>query len=151
MANNNKITVQGNLTADCEIFKDKVVKCRVAVNKGKDKDPIYLGVTLFTDNVDMLDKCYEELLKGTRVEVDGAIDIQVYTDADGVKHTDTVIIADEIKAIKGSYIPLKNPKPDDKPARRERSNNGGGNKSDKKPPRERAKIEEDSTNDDCPF
>lgn len=133
MANNNNITIQGNLCANCEIYKDRVVKMRVAVNRGKDKEPLYVSVALFTDNEDMLDKCFQDLLKGTRVEVNGTLDIQTYTAKDETVKTDVVIIADEIKAIKYTYIPLK--KKDDKPATT----------------RKRTKLKEDDNDDDFPF
>lgn len=134
MANNNNITIQGNLCADCEIFKNRVVKMRVAVNKGKDKGPLYVSVALFTDNEDMLDKCFQDLIKGARVEVNGTLDIQTYTAQDETVKTDVAIIADEIKVIKYTYIPLK--------------------KKDNNPDttRKRTRLKEDNNDDgDCPF
>lgn len=119
MAYNNSIVVRGNLCADCEVH-DNRVDFRIAVNVSKEKS-IYLRVKLFTDNIDMLNKCFDALVRGVAVEVRGALDVYEFESADGAKHTIVGIIASDIIRIEGLYLPIKNKPAEDKPAGRSRN------------------------------
>lgn len=106
MAYNNKITVVGNLTVDSVLLKQKVIKTRVAISTYKGGDPLYAGVTLFTDNPDMQESALRVLLKGTHVEVSGGLKVNEWQSDAGTPHTEVTINADEIKVISHCFFPL---------------------------------------------
>lgn len=118
MAYNNKLELEGNLCDDCAIYKDRVVRARLAVTRSRDgsKDPLYVNVSLFTDNADNLDRCYDKLVKGAHVRVRGTLDVSTYEDSEGYERTDVRMIADEIAMISNVFLPLKEkPAEEDKP------------------------------------
>ena len=106
----NKVILCGNLTKDMEvkIYKGKtkkdndniVGKFTVAVNEGygENKKTTFVPVTIFNKTVENLE---EYLIKGTKVNIVGRLDIQNVETEEGYK-TYISVISNEIQLLKVS-------------------------------------------------
>ena len=104
----NKVILCGNLTKDMEvkIYKGKtkkdndniVGKFTVAVNEGygKNKKTTFVPITIFNKTVENLE---EYLIKGTKVNIIGRLDIQNVETEEGYK-TFVSVVSNEIQLLK---------------------------------------------------
>ena len=104
----NKVILCGNLTKDMDvkIYKGKTKKDNdtivgrftVAVNEGygENKKATFIPVTIFNKTVENLE---EYLIKGTKVNICGKLDIQNKETDDGFK-TYVTVIANEVQLLK---------------------------------------------------
>ena len=104
----NKVILCGNLTKDMEvkIYKGKtkkdndniVGKFTVAVNEGygENKKTTFIPVTIFNKTVENLE---EYLIKGTKVNIVGRLDIQNVETEEGYK-TFVSVVSNEIQLLK---------------------------------------------------
>lgn len=92
MPKHNMVHLEGNVGQDSKVFGGKVTKFSLAIFKKKDIPPIWIDVTYFGDH---------NIAKGTRLVVDGRLDINEYQ---GNKKL--VVIADSIasKDDEGEFI-----------------------------------------------
>ena len=98
MASFNQVIFVGNVGRDPEertVSGDvKVCNFSLAVDEGKDKDPLWLTIVAWRK----LDEQVKQYVKkGTPVLVSGRLSIRTYTDKTGVERTAVEVIASDIR------------------------------------------------------
>lgn len=96
----NKIFLTGNLTKDPEEVKttsgNTLCKLILAVNKrrGEDKEPIFINIVCWNA---LAENCIKYLVKGSKILVNGELNMRTYDGSDLTKKHITEVIAAEIE------------------------------------------------------
>lgn len=96
----NRLTIIGRLTRDPEIRMTQdgqttIARFGIAVDRrGKDQKADFFNVTAFNKTAQFAEKY---LKKGTKIAIGGRIQTDEYTNKDGQKVTNVIIIADEVE------------------------------------------------------
>lgn len=96
----NRLTIIGRLTRDPEIRMTQdgqttVARFGIAVDRrGKDQKADFFNVTAFNKTAQFAEKY---LKKGTKIAIAGHLQMDEYTNKDGQKVTNVIIIADEVE------------------------------------------------------
>lgn len=98
----NRVTISGYLTQDVSMRKSpsgkSIASFTVAVYKkprnADEKDAIFLPVVFWNKTAEL---CNQYCRKGSRVAVDGKLNIRDYSDTEGIKRYVTEIIGDKIE------------------------------------------------------
>lgn len=95
----NQIVLTGNLTKDPEKVSTtsgkSLCKLVMAVNKyGKEDAPLYINVVCWNA---LADNCVKFLTKGSKVLVNGELNIRVYDASDGSKKYVTEVMASDVE------------------------------------------------------
>ena len=91
----NKLFVSGNVTKDPEFngaAEKSVASFTVAVNENKD-DTMFLNAVCFGKLAEVVN---EYIVKGTKVCIEGRLNISYYTDKKDVKRSNTRVYVDRI-------------------------------------------------------
>lgn len=110
----NRLEIIGRLTRDPEIRvtqdgQTAIAKFGIAVDRrGKDQKADFFNVTAFNKTAQFAEKY---LRKGTKIAIGGRIQMDEYTNKEGQKVTNVIIIADEVefcekKAVTDSNQPV---------------------------------------------
>ena len=98
MASFNQVIFVGNVGRDPEertVSGDvKVCNFSLAVDEGKDKDPLWLTIVAWRK---LAEQVKQYVKKGTPVLVSGRLSIRTYTDKTGVERTAVEVIASDIR------------------------------------------------------
>lgn len=96
----NRLEIIGRLTRDPEIRvtqdgQTAIAKFGIAVDRrGKDQKADFFNVTAFNKTAQFAEKY---LRKGTKIAIGGRIQMDEYTNKEGQKVTNVIIIADEVE------------------------------------------------------
>ena len=96
----NRLTIIGRLTRDPEIRMTQdgqttIARFGIAVDRrGKDQKADFFNVTAFNKTAQFAEKY---LKKGTKIAIGGHLQMDEYTNKDGQKVTNVIIIADEVE------------------------------------------------------
>lgn len=96
----NRLTIIGRLTRDPEIRMTQdgqttIARFGIAVDRrGKDQKADFFNVTAFNKTAQFAEKY---LKKGTKIAIAGHLQMDEYTNKDGQKVTNVIIIADEVE------------------------------------------------------
>lgn len=96
----NRLTIIGRLTRDPEIRMTQdgqttIARFGIAVDRrGKDQKADFFNVTAFNKTAQFVEKY---LKKGTKIAIGGHLQMDEYTNKDGQKVTNVIIIADEVE------------------------------------------------------
>lgn len=95
----NTVVLSGSVVADAQTRQGgNIVAFRLAHNNGRDRESLFIDVTAFVKGFQKRNQVLptDILVKGAKVLVEGFLTPNNWTDANGVKHHNIVVIATSI-------------------------------------------------------